>query len=359
MAIASFQKENIMTDRLTALLGCRLSVIQAPMAGVQNSRLAIAACRAGALGSLPAAMLTPEQLRAEISAMRAATDAPFNVNFFAHRQVKADEKQMQKWLATLAPHYRELDISTDSIPQGGGRQPFSAAQAEIIAELKPPVVSFHFGLPEADLLAKVKQSGAKILASATTVDEARWLVQHGADAVIAQGLEAGGHRSMFRSGLAEQVGTFALLPQICAAVSVPVIAAGGIGNAATARAAKALGADGIQIGTALLLADEADTSVLHRAALQSKRAETTALTNLFSGGLARGIVNRFMRHHGCISADAPPFPLAQSASSQLRTAAEQQGSDEFSPLWAGQNAPLAQNGSAAQIIAQIAYGFAQ
>ncbi|MRN38784.1 DUF561 domain-containing protein [Neisseria sp. N95_16] len=346
-----------MSNRLTQLLGCRLPVIQAPMAGVQNSRLTIAACRAGALGSLPAAMLSPEQLHAEILAIRAATDAPFNVNFFAHRQPEADADKMQQWLNTLAPYYRELGINADDIAQGGGRQPFGAAQADIIAELKPPVVSFHFGLPQADLLQQVKQSGAKILASATTVDEARWLVQNGADAVIAQGLEAGGHRSMFRSQVHEQVGTFALLPQIRAAVDVPVITAGGISNAATARVAQTLGADGIQIGTALLLADEAGTSTLHRAALQSPRAETTALTNLFSGGLARGIVNRFMRENGCIHPDAPPFPLAQSASAPLRSAAEKQGSDNFSPLWAGQNARLARSGSAAEIIAEIAGGF--
>ncbi|WP_165008242.1 NAD(P)H-dependent flavin oxidoreductase [Neisseria yangbaofengii] len=346
-----------MPNRLTQLLGCRLPVIQAPMAGVQNSRLAIAACRSGALGSLPAAMLSPDQLRAEIEAIRAATNAPFNVNFFAHRQPEADAGKMQQWLATLAPYYRELGIDADNIAQGGGRQPFGAAQADIITELKPPVVSFHFGLPEADLLQQVKQSGAKILCSATTVDEARWLVEHGANAVIAQGLEAGGHRSMFRSKVHEQVGTFALLPQIRAAVDVPVIAAGGISNAATARAAQTLGADGIQIGTALLLADEADTSAAHRTALQSPRAETTALTNLFSGGLARGIVNRFMRENGCIHPVAPPFPLAQSASAPLRSAAEKQGSDEFSPLWAGQNAPLARNGSTAEIIAEITGGF--
>lgn len=348
-----------MSNRLTQLLGCRLPVIQAPMAGVQNSRLAIAACRTGALGSLPAAMLSPEQLRAEISAIRAATDAPFNVNFFAHCQPEPDADKMQQWLDTLAPYYRELGINADDIAQGGGRQPFGAAQADIIAELKPPVVSFHFSLPEKDLLQQVKQNGAKILASATTVDEARWLVKNGADAVIAQGLEAGGHRSMFRSKVHEQVGTFALLPQIRAAVDVPVIAAGGISNAATAHAAQTLGADGIQIGTALLLADEADTSALHRAALQSPRAETTALTNLFSGGLARGIVNRFMRENGCIHPDVPPFPFAQSASAPLRSAAEKQGSDEFSPLWAGQNAPLARSSSAAEIIAEIAGGFTQ
>lgn len=346
-----------MSDRLTRLLGCPLPIIQAPMAGVQNSRLTIAACRAGALGSLPAAMLTPEQLRTEIQTIRTATDAPFNVNFFAHRQPQADTAQMQQWLNILTPYYRELSIPTDTLFQGGGRQPFGAAQTEIVAELKPPVVSFHFGLPESDLFESVKRSGAKILASATTVDEARWLVEHGVDAVIAQGLEAGGHRSMFRSNVHEQLGIFALLPQIRAAVTVPVIAAGGISHAQTAQAAKLLGADGIQIGTALLLSDEADTSALHRAALQSPRAETTALTNLFSGGLARGIVNRLMRENGCIHPDAPPFPLAQGFSTPLRNAAEKQGSDEFSPLWAGQNAPLAHSGSAADIIAQLAQGW--
>lgn len=346
-----------MSDRLTRLLGCPLPIIQAPMAGVQNSRLTIAACRAGALGSLPAAMLTPEQLRTEIQTIRAATDAPFNVNFFAHSQPQADTAQIQRWLNTLTAYYRELGIPTDTLSQGGGRQPFSTAQAEIVAELKPPVVSFHFGLPEADLLKSVKQSGAKILASATTVDEARWLVEHGVDAVIAQGLEAGGHRSMFRSTVHEQLGTFALLPQIRAAVTVPVIAAGGICHVPTVQAAKLLGADGIQIGTALLLSDEADTSALHRAALQSQRAETTALTNLFSGGLARGIINRLMRENGFIHPDAPPFPLAQGFSTPLRNAAEKQGNDEFSPLWAGQNAPLAHSGSAADIIAQLAQGW--
>ncbi|WP_281256747.1 NAD(P)H-dependent flavin oxidoreductase [Neisseria iguanae] len=202
------------------------------------------------------------------------------------------------------------------------------------------------------MLQQVKQSGAKILDSATTVGEARWLAEHGTDAVIAQGLEADGHRLMFRSNVHEQISTFALLPQIRAVVDVPVVAAGGISNAAAARAAKTLGADGIQIGTALLLANEACTG-----ALQSPRAETTALTNLFSGGLARGIINRFMRENGYIHADAPLFPLAQSASAPLRAAAEKQCSDEFSPLWAGQNAPLARSGSTAEIIAKIVSGF--
>lgn len=347
------------TANLLQLLGCRLPVIQAPMAGVQSSRLALAACRAGALGSLPAAMLTPEKLCAELDAIQAGTDQPYNVNFFAHRQPAPDAAQQARWLQALMPFYREFGLSEHDIATGGGRQPFGREQADIVAAYRIPVVSFHFGLPEPQLLEQVKAAGSVVMSSATTVAEARWLEEHGADIIIAQGLEAGGHRGMFLNrDLSTQAGTFSLLPQICAAVHVPVVATGGISNAATAHAARQLGAAGIQIGTALMLADEADTSALHRAALQSPRAEHTALTNLFSGGYARGIVNRFMREAGPISAAAPPFPLAQAASAPLKAAAEAQGSDEFSSLWAGQNAPLAQSGSTANIIEQLAAGFA-
>ncbi|OSI16982.1 NAD(P)H-dependent flavin oxidoreductase [Neisseria dumasiana] len=343
---------------LLSLIHTRLPVVQAPMAGVQSSKLTIAACQAGALGSLPAAMLPSEKLCAEIETIRRHTDQPFNVNFFAHRQPEADAAQQAKWLDALAPFYREFGLTEQDVLQGGGRQPFGEEQAEIVMQYRPPVVSFHFGLPEPALLDKVKSSGAVVMSSATTVEEARWLEAHGADIIIAQGLEAGGHRGMFLSrDLNRQQGLFSLLPQICAAVNVPVIAAGGISNAATARAARALGATGVQIGTALMLAEEADTSALHRKALQSERAADTVLTNLFSGGFARGIVNRFIREAGPISDAAPPFPLAQSASAPLKAAAEAQGSDEFSSLWAGQNAPLACEGGAADIIRRIAEGF--
>lgn len=346
------------TATLLKLLGMRLPVIQAPMAGVQGSRLAIAACRAGALGSLPAAMLSPEALHAEIGAIRQHTDQPFNVNFFAHRQPVANAAAQTAWLEALAPFYQAFGLNTDEVAQGGGRQPFGAVQADMVAELRLPVVSFHFGLPEKALLAQVKQSGAVVMSSATTVAEARWLEANGADIIIAQGLEAGGHRGMFlNQDLTGQIGTFSLVPQICAAVRVPVVAAGGISDERTARAAHDLGAAGIQIGTALLLAEEADTSALHRAALQSPRAEHTALTNLFSGGYARGIVNRFIREAGPISPVAPPFPLAQAASAPLKAAAEAQGLDEFSSLWAGQNAPLARAETAADTVARLAAAF--
>ena len=194
----------------------------------------------------------------------------------------------------------------------------------MLEEFRPAVVSFHFGLPSNELLARVRRWGAKILASATTVDEARWLEARGVDAIIAQGLEAGGHRGMFLSeDLSTQVGTLALLPQVVRAVKVPVIAAGGIADARGVAAAMALGAAGVQVGTAYLLCPEASTSALHRSALKGEGARHTAVTNLFTGRPARGIVNRIMRELGPINALAPSFPLGRrrhrAAASQRRT----------------------------------------
>jgi nitronate monooxygenase len=204
--------------------------------------------------------------------------------------------------------------------------------------MRPPVVSFHFGLPEPGLLARVRGTGAKILSSATTVDEARWLEAQGVDAIIAQGVEAGGHRGMFLSDeLTRQVGTLALVAQIVDAVRVPVIAAGGIADARGVAAAMALGAVAVQVGTAYLLCTEAQTSRVHREALSHEDARHTALTNVFTGRPARSIVNRIMRELGPISPHAPAFPLAMAAILPLRAAAEAGGSGDFSPLWAGQN----------------------
>ncbi|MDZ7857388.1 nitronate monooxygenase [Sphaerotilus sp.] len=323
---------------LRTLLGLDLPILQAPMAGVQGSALAIAVSNAGGLGALPCAMLGPDAMRQELAAIRAQTDRPFNVNFFCHTPPAPDAAREAAWRATLAPAYAEFGIDPAAIHAGPGRRPFDAQSAEILAEFKPPVVSFHFGLPSAELLARVRGWGAKVLSSATTVEEARWLEAHGVDAVIAQGLEAGGHRGHFLSDdLTRQMGTFALLPQVVAAVKIPVIAAGGIADAAGVAAAMALGAAGVQVGTAYLLCPEATTSAVHRAALQSEAAHHTALTNLFTGRPARGIVNRFITEFGPLHEAVPQFPLATAASAPLRTAAETRGSSAFSPLWAGQN----------------------
>jgi len=273
---------------LQTLLGVELPIIQAPMAGVQGSALTIAVCNAGGLGSLPCAMLGAEAMRKELAAIRAQTARPFNVGFFCHRPPEPSPEREAAWRAALAPYFAEHGIDADAIPAGAGRLPFSVEAADALAEFKPAVVSFHFGLPSADLLARVRGCGAKILCSATTVDEARWLEAQGVDAVIAQGVEAGGHRGIFLSDdLATQVGTMALVPQIVRAVNVPVIAAGGIADAKGVAAALALGAAGAQIGTTYLLCPETSTSSVHRAALQSDAARITALTNLFTGRPAR------------------------------------------------------------------------
>ncbi|HSY50130.1 MAG TPA: nitronate monooxygenase [Thermoanaerobaculia bacterium] len=339
---------------LQRLLGIDLPIIQAPMAGVQVSQLALAVTGAGGLGSLPCAMLSVDAMRSEIAAITAQTDKPFNVNFFCHTPPEPSPDREAVWRAALEPYYEEYGLGIDSIPAGPGRAPFSAGVADALEEFKPAVISFHFGLPPAALLARVKAWGSKILSSATTIDEARWLEARGVDAIIAQGFEAGGHRGMFLSDdLSEQVGTFALLPQLVREVKVPVIAAGGIADARGVAAAMALGAAGVQVGTAYLLCPEATTSAVHRAALKDQTARYTALTNLFTGRPARGIVNRVMRDLGPISALAPPFPLATSALGPLRAKAESLGSSDFSPLWCGQNASGCKEIPAAQLTYEL------
>ena len=342
-----------------ALLGTEWPIIQAPMAGVQDSTLAIAVASAGGLGSLPAAMLDAAALRAELSRLREATSAPFNINFFCHRPPAHDAAREARWRERLRPNYRELGLPEDAPAPAAARRPFDADALAVLADFRPRVVSFHFGLPDEALLAPLRAWGATIMASATTVNEARWLEARGVDVIIAQGLEAGGHRGHFLDDdLSLQMGTFALLPQVVRAVNVPVVAAGGVADAAGVRAARALGASAVQLGTAYLLCPEARTSPLHRAALQSPAAAHTALTNLYSGRPARGIVTRLMRDLGPLSDETPPFPLAAAALAPLRARAEAAGSGDFSPLWAGQNASGCQPVPAAQLTRELALGCA-
>jgi nitronate monooxygenase len=352
-------------EALQRLLGTQWPIIQAPMAGVQGSAMAVAVSNAGGLGSLPCAMLTLDALRAELQAITAQTSQPYNVNFFCHTTPAHDAAKEAEWRAALVPYYAEHGIDAVTIPAGAGRAPFSHEAADVLEAFKPPVVSFHFGLPAADLLARVKAWGAVVLSSATTVAEARWLQAHGADAIIAQGVEAGGHRAIFLPqhltgdwafDLSTQQGTFTLLPQIVAAVQCPVIAAGGIASVAGVRAAMALGAAGVQAGTAYMLCPEASTSAVHRAALQSDAAQHTALTTLFTGRPARGIVNRVMLELGPLHRAAPAFPTATAAIAPLRAAAEKLGLGDFSPLWSGQNTAGCKAVSAADITRELAHG---
>lgn len=346
-----------MPCQLTRLFGIELPIIQAPMAGVQGSALAIAVSEAGGLGSLPCAMLSLEALEAELTEIRSKTTKPFNVNFFCHSEPEPQLAKQAAWLEQLAPYFDEFNLDINTQPLGAQRRPYSEAQAEVLAKFKPEVVSFHFGLPSEALLLEIKAWGAKVISTATTIEEALWLEARGVDAIIAQGLEAGGHRGHFLSeDLTKQLGTFSLLPQIIAAVDIPVIAAGGIVDAKTVRAAMAMGASAVQVGTAYLLCPECTTTDIHRAALQSEAAQHTALTNLFSGRPARGIVNRFMAEMGPINDAVPDFPLASSTVAGLRTAAEQQGFGDFSPLWCGQNATGCQAIPAAELTRQLALG---
>lgn len=340
---------------LSELLGIELPIIQAPMAGAQGSALTIAVSNAGGLGSLPCAMLGPDAMRKELAAIRAGTDKPFNVNFFCHVQPPPNAEREAAWRAALAPYFAEFGIDIRAVASGPGRAAFNDETAELLAEFAPPVVSFHFGLPPAPLLARVRAWGAKVLSSATTVEEALWLEANGVDAIIAQGLEAGGHRGIFLSqDLTTQLGTLALVPQLVAAVKVPVIATGGIADARGVAAAMELGAAGVQVGTSYLLCPEATTSAVHRAALQAGGPHLTALTNVFTGRPARGIVNRIMRELGPISAAAPPFPLASAAILPLRAKAESAGSGDFSPLWSGQNASGCREVPAAVLTRELA-----
>jgi nitronate monooxygenase len=340
---------------LAPFLGIKFPIVQAPMAGVQGSALAIAVSNAGGLGSLPCAMLSPDAMRAELKALTGATSNPYNVNFFCHQAPEFDPLRDAGWRKLLAPYYEEFGIDPDAAPAGPARVPFNDDAADVLEEFRPPVVSFHFGLPSKKLLARVKRWGATILSTATTIDEARHLEVNGADAVIAQGLEAGGHRGLFLSAdLNTQVGTLALTSQIAKVVGVPVIAAGGIADARGVTAAMALGAAGAQVGTAYLLCPEATTTAVHRAALKGDSAPVTALTNLFTGRPARSIVNRLMRELGPVSSAAPAFPLAAAALLPLRTKAERDGNGDFSPLWAGQNAFGCREAAAAALTRELA-----
>ena len=328
--------------RILELFGVELPIIQAPMANSSTPEMALAVCQAGGLGSIPCAALTPDQARAAVALVRAGSDGPVNLNFFCHAPPAPDPARMLAWRAKLAPYYVEEGIDPAPPPPPGGRAPFDDAFCTVVEETRPEVVSFHFGLPEPALLERVRATGAKIISSATTVAEARWLQERGVDAVIATGYEAGGHRGAFlKLDMSTQPGTFALVPQVVDAVTVPVIAAGGIADGRGIAAAFALGAAAVQIGTAYLFCPEALVSPVQRALLDQATDETTQITNLFTGRPARGVTNRLMREIGPLSADAPAFPTAGGALAPLRIKAEGQGRGDFTNQWAGQAARLA------------------
>lgn len=335
-------------QQLRQAIGIEKPIVQAPMAGAQDWRLAVAVSQAGGLGSIPCGMLTREQVLTEINQFRQHSNKPYNLNFFCHQMPTVDTVMLQHWQAKLARYYQHYQLqANDEI--SGLRVPFDQAMADMLEPIKPPVVSFHFGLPHPDLVAQIKTWGTTILSSATTVEEAIWLQKNGADIIIAQGCEAGGHRAMFLTeDPSTQQPTQTLLAEIIDAVSVPVIAAGGLATAADVKRMFANGAAGVQLGTAYLLCDEANTSAIHRQAIQNPH-HTTALTNIFSGRLARGICNKAMHELGNINASAPTFPYASIAMAPLRSKAESLGQNHFSPLWAGTNTAGCRKVSASEL----------
>jgi nitronate monooxygenase len=340
---------------LTQLFGVDLPIILAPMAGPGTAELAAAVSEAGGLGSLPCAMLSVDEIKTQTAVIRARTSKPFNLNFFCHTPPEANEAREAAWKVALHAYYLELGLDPDAPVPAANRAPFSAAHCELIEELRPPVVSFHFGLPDESLVRRVKAAGCIVLSSATTVEEALWLEARGVHVVIAQGYEAGGHRGMFLTDdLATQTGTMALVPMIVDAVRVPVIATGGIADGRGIAAAMALGASAAQIGTAYLSCPEAKVAPAYKDALATSGLTPTALTNVFTGRPARGLVNRAIRELGPVSEIAPAFPKAAAALAPLRAAAEKQGSGAFSPLWAGQAAALSRAMPAADLTRHLA-----
>lgn len=342
--------------RILDLFGIDLPILQAPMANSTGVEVAIEVAKAGGLGALPCAALSPTEIEASIVTFRTNVGAPLNANFFCHEVAPDDEEADRAWLAHLLPYFTAFQVDPPSLPLPPGHAPFGEDECAVVEGLRPEIVSFHFGLPAAPLLARVKDAGCKVISSATTLREAKYLAEHGVDAIIAQGAEAGGHRGMFlETEVATQTGTFALVRSISAALDVPVIAAGGVADGRAIAASFALGASAVQVGTAYLLCPEAWTHAEHRKLLADPARET-AITNVLTGRPARGIVNRFMREQGFINAGAPAFPRGRPAIAPLRTKAEAEGKIDFSPLWSGQAAKLPEPMGAAALTRWLADG---
>lgn len=341
---------------LTELLGIDIPLIQAPMVGVSTPKLAAAVSNAGALGSIGIGASTPEQARTMIRDTRALTAKPFNVNLFCHQPAQADPAREQAWLEHLRPLFAEFDAE----PPATLREIYRSflddpAMLQVLLEEAPAVVSFHFGLPPQGWIDPLKARGIRLLATATSLAEARLIEAAGVDAIVAQGVEAGGHRGVFEPEQDALIGTFALTRTLASQTRLPVIAAGGIMDGAGIRAALQLGASGAQLGTAFILCPESASNAAYREAMKSPRVERTALTAAISGRAARGLPNRLFSDVGHPRAPAlPDYPITYDAAKALHAAASAKGCDDYAVQWAGQGAPLARALPAAELVATLA-----
>lgn len=334
-------------------LGLRLAIIQAPMAGVSTPELAAAVCNAGGLGSIALGASSPAAARAMIADLRARTDRPFNLNVFVHSPPKPDPAREAAWLAALAPHFQAFEAT----PPSSLREIYSSfqhddAMLELLIETKPAVISFHFGLPSADRIAALKQTGALLLASVTNLEEARAAKQAGIDALVAQGIEAGGHRGIFDpNGPDDSLSTLVLTRLLLRELDLPVIAAGGIMDGYAIAAALKLGAVAAQLGTAFIACPESSAAPAHRATLLSRDGLRTVMTRAISGRPARCLVNRFTAFGEAHPELLPPdYPLAYDAGKALHAAASAKGEYGYGAYWAGQGASLARALPASQLM---------
>lgn len=344
-------------EQLVAQVGIRHPIVQAPMAGVSTPKLAAEVSEAGGLGSLGLGASTLEQAAQQIQETRMLTAKPFNVNVFCHRRAMADAVREAAWLSHLAGDFRKFDAQMPvSLREIYSTAVGNNAMLAMLLELKPAVVSFHFGLPDQGWVSALRNAGVVTMASATDLDEAAQVEHAGIDILVAQGAEAGGHRGVFDPAKDELIGTFALVRMLARRSQLPIVAAGGIMDGEGLAAALRIGASGVQMGTAFILCPESSANAAYRNELKSDRARHTAITSAISGRPARGIVNRL--HALGTSKGAPPvpdYPIAYDAGKALHLAAAKHGNNEYAAHWAGQAAPLARELPAGELVRKIVH----
>ncbi len=341
-------------NNFTKALNIKYPIIQAPMASAASIELASEVSNAGGLGSLGLSYHKIENILPDYKKILSKTNHSINLNFMTHKEPSKNDIKAKKYMNEVKKYYEEYKVA--EIPNLiNTTETFNKEHLELLLEMNPKIVSFHFGLPQQDYIQSIKNQNIYIISSATTVKEAKILEDSGADAIIAQGYEAGGHRGTFASSYKEgEIGLFSLLPQVVEATSVPVIAAGGIANGKGIAAALMLGAQGVQIGTAFLSCPEASVHPLWKDAISNASTRDTRITSAFTGRPARGIVNRLVIDMENKNDIIPDFPTVGSVIKPLANIAATNGKDDFLSLWAGQSAPMNRNISASELIELLA-----